>query len=224
MRRGRQAAGGFKASSPAVALDAIRLAAAAYLPAAGAASSAAAQGYDLARWWDAGETQVGLFRRDDRAFLVFRGTSIVPTDLLSNLSRPWGIFWAGPGRIHVGYAKALYQVARSARHFADDVASEIPLFAAGHSMGGALATLYSIWCDHRLAGLVTFGAPKPATRRALALRRCPAWRYVTAFDFAPFWPPLVFSHPCRATRLASAAPILERHFAASYIAALEGRT
>ena len=72
----------------------------------------------------------------------------------------------------------------------------------------------------KLAGLVTFGAPKALDKSAARLIACPIRRYAVKGDFAPHWPPVVgLVHPAPATllppRKASHGP-LRRHDADGY--------
>ena len=69
-------------------------------------------------------------------------------------------------------------------------------------MGGSLATLYASWVgsggpeDHRIYLLVTFGAPKALSARALGDIACPTLRCTNKYDFAPHWPPVPgLAHP-----------------------------
>ena len=177
------------------------------------ADKAIRYGTGVDAWFDHGDTQAALCggRDHDAAYLVFRGTQ--PRirhlqDMIANLS-VYPTRWAGAGRAHAGYAAALGRVRYQARLMAERVASSIPLYVAGHSMGGALATLYADWVSadvpdrHRLAGLITFGAPAAATMEAHRpmLERMPVERFVMPGDLAPLWPPVVFRHPVPARRL-----------------------
>ncbi|MEQ8585267.1 MAG: hypothetical protein RLO01_12085 [Thalassobaculaceae bacterium] len=171
-------------------------------------------GVEIGAWFDHGDTQAALCRGRDyaAAYLVFRGTQ--PRihqlqDVLTNLA-VYPSRWAGAGRAHAGYVAALGRVRYQARLMAERVASSIPLYVAGHSMGGALATLYADWVSadvpdrHRLAGLITFGAPAAATMEAHRpmLERMPVERFVMPGDLARLWPPVLFRHPGPARRLA----------------------
>ena len=117
-------------------------------------------------------------------------------------------------------------IAADARDLARTVPAAFPLFAAGHSMGGCLATLYASWEPDQLAGLVTFGAPKVLDRVAAAAIRCPVHRTVQPWDPAPYWPPFVgLVHPPGPPIVLTPArpwerPI-QRHMIDSYRAALE---
>ena len=113
-----------------------------------------------------------------------------------------------------------------------DVADDLPVFVGGHSMGGAVGTGFaSRRGGYKLAGLITFGAPKSLDREAADAIRCPIERNVMALDPAPWHPmpwhvlslPLV--HPVKAHRL---KPVkwwrptpLARHSAGGYEAARE---
>jgi hypothetical protein len=164
------------------------------------------------------------------AAVVFRGTEATKArirDLADNLG--YGRKWSGEGRAHSGYLTGLERVRYSARRWSEGLDPSVPLFTTGHSMGGALATLfaawyYSDWPEDRLAGLVTFGAPKAIDRAGAGKIGCPAWRVAIPGDFAPHWPPsLCLAHPAPAIRLRSArrwpGPI-SRHSIDNYIASI----
>ena len=136
--------------------------------------------------------------------LVFRGTEATRfnlADIWSNVG--WPRAWQGKGKAHSGYADAFADIAWHAHDLIQYVAPDQPLYVTGHSMGGALATLYASWAKHRLDGLVTFGAPKAVDARAAANIRTPIRRYVLPMDFAPSWPPVILTHPAPETRLPS---------------------
>ncbi len=128
---------------------------------------------------------------------MFRGTEATKAkirDILSNfgLTRKW----VGGGNAHSGYAKHFSYIRKPARNFAERIPTPIPLFVIGHSLGGCLATLYASWVgsggpdDHKIAGLITFGAPKCLNDEAIANIACPVFRFTNRYDFAPHWPPI----------------------------------
>ena len=163
--------------------------------------------------FDHAGTQAMLVESKDRAAaaLVFRGTQATgkswrerTIDFAANV-RVCPSLWAGPGRAHTGYAAALSRIRAPARRMAEMIPQDTPLLVTGHSLGGALATLYAAWATHRIAALVTFGAPKAGTDAALSqVIARDIRRYVMPMDFAPSWPPMPgFSHPSVAIRLNS---------------------
>lgn len=193
--------------------------------------------------FDHAGAQAALVRRNDdyAAALVFRGTEasrLNVSDLWANVGVPRR--WAGDGWAHSGYVGYLERIRYQARQLAEEVSSEVPLFATGHSKGGALATLYAAWVGadrtegHNLAGLVTFGAPRVLSRKAAAAIDCPTWRFTIPLDFAPAWPfwplnfwplPVALAHPTPAFQLPSPTwwpgPI-SRHGVGQYVRALGG--
>lgn len=198
------------------------------------------------KWYDHRGTQAALVRTGPgsaagarcgltpAAWLVFRGTEATRLrllDLVANVKlapRPW----SGDGWVHGGYLDALERVRDRARRMAERVSPEVPLYVTGHSLGGALATDYAAWvttdreAGHRIAGLVTFGAPRagsPAALRPIA-EHTRVRRYVMPWDPAPWWPWPLYRHPPGAAirlRPASWWPgPLARHSMAGYAASL----
>ena len=195
-------------------------------------------GGELVETFDHAGTQAALVRAPAWAALVFRGTEATGdswferlVDFRSNLG-VMSTLWAGPGRAHAGYAAALSRVRWDARRMAGKVSSDVPLYVTGHSLGGALASLYAAWVKadseygHEIAGLVTFGAPKAAT--AAAYEPIPTdkvLRFVMPMDFAPSWPPsLTLDHPEPEVRLDAPGwwpgPI-SRHSVGGYVSAVQ---
>ena len=198
------------------------------------ASALAGQGFDLLAKLDHNDTQGMLVSNREWAGLVFRGTeasNFHVRDIFSNVGAP--VKWAGKGQAHSGYLRHLNMIRHPARGLLEDVAENLPVFVAGHSLGGAVATLFASWWygdavmakrGYKLAGLVTFGAPKSLDREAADAIRCPIERNVMAGDIAP-WHPLSFSlvHPAPAHKLKPAkwwrpTPIA-RHDARGYVTA-----
>lgn len=152
------------------------------------------------------------------AAIVFRGTEFTSfhlRDIANNLG--WPRPWAGPGRAHSGYAAQLERIRDRAAEFFDDTENDVPLYVAGHSLGGALGGLFAAWATGtqrgRIAGLTTFGAPKAASAEAWSWLRRPGSGpgvgpriavYRIRGDFAPYWPPsLMLTQPAESTVLDS---------------------
>ncbi len=193
-----------------------------------------AKGFELLAKLDHNDTQAMLVSNGKWAGLIFRGTeasNFHVRDIFSNVGRP--VRWAGKGRVHSGYEQHLNMVRHSARELLEDVAENLPVFVGGHSLGGAVGTQFASWWygdavmakrGYKLAGLVTFGAPKAVDQEAANAIKCPIERCVMPGDLAP-WHPLSFSlvHPAKAHKLKPVTwwppTTLARHAAGGYEAA-----
>jgi hypothetical protein len=177
--------------------------------------------WHMIEMFDHADAQAALFRHPVHSVeaLVFRGTEPSPAhvgDWAAN-ARVWPTRWPGRGWVHAGYADHLSRVLLPARDMAR--LTKWPVLVTGHSMGGALATLFaSLACTegHAPAALVSFGAPKvffgAASAQALT---CPVRRYAVTGDPAPIWPPLPgYHHPAHRHALPAPPPLagpLARH-------------
>lgn len=166
----------------------------------------AERGIALRKWWCRAGTQAALVECGQWAALVFRGTQLTSGHPRERL-RDWSVNlriqttrWSGPGRVHAGYLTALKRVRYEARDFAEAVSAGKPIYVTGHSLGGALASGYAAWvsythvCDvtpHHVGGLVTFGAPRFGTAKAMQplYDEVPVVRWVRGQDVAPTWVP-----------------------------------
>lgn len=122
---------------------------------------------------------------DGAAWLAFRGTSDF-FDLLTDFAA-WPVPWPGGGWVHWGFRKAWQLVAKDV---ADWLAANRPdrIVATGHSLGGAIATLFA--ADEASADLVTFGCPlvgNAAFKTIFAQRQ--VRRYRSCCDLVPRVPP-----------------------------------
>jgi pimeloyl-ACP methyl ester carboxylesterase len=120
--------------------------------------------------------------------IIFPGTASV-RDARTDV-RVWKTAWSS-GSVHRGFAAAWHSVA-------DTVASIVPAGAhviiAGHSLGGALATLCAetLWATHTIDQVYTFGSPRVGNgpfARAYA-EKCGhvTWRVVNQGDPVPHVP------------------------------------
>ncbi len=135
-------------------------------------------------------------RRDNTgtgmAVICFRGTKQIK-DWLTNIditpvpirTQNGGIL----GNMHQGFHDAYMSV-----H--DDIADrlksyeDLPLYIAGHSLGGALAVVATWYqSSDRLAACYTFGAPRVGDQGLIDKFKTPIYRVVNVADPVPFVPP-----------------------------------
>lgn len=135
------------------------------------------------------------------AILVFRGTEQTLRDFMTDLETGPPL-QDGRANVHEGFANALQSVW-------DEIADALqalacPIFYAGHSLGGALATLAA--ARHAPRAVYTYGAPRVGNREfAASLAHAPIYRIVDDDDVIATLPPtlLGFEHVGVEVRLAS---------------------
>ena len=149
---------------------------------------------------DRDDTQAYVIETVSHVAVAFRGTQVLsgfsPADVLSNLwfrRKPWRV-----GKVHRGYREAVLDIVDDLKGLPYD--DTRPLYFAGHSMGGCLATLASTVPPGPTA-TYTFGAPRVGDRTfAAALSN--VTRIVNGIDFAPHYPlPFGYRHGGAAWRL-----------------------
>lgn len=131
--------------------------------------------------------------------LVFRGTDQL-RDWLANVQAV-PRRWPRGGLVHRGFLRALLRVWRPLRTHL--VGCPGPLFVAGHSLGGALATLAGSALRPR--AVYTFGAPRVGDAAFGATLRAPLFRVENRSDLVtrvpPAGPPWFFQHAGTACRI-----------------------
>jgi hypothetical protein len=165
-----------------------------YLPTWPEVEAAIGPDWQLVVPMDIGDVEGMLCRRGAEASaLVFRGTEFT-RGVLEDVGANFGPLdaWEGPGAIHRGYARYVGTIYEAALQAASEAAGA-PLYITGHSLGGAMATLFSARADYtgRLSGFqtVSFGAPRCFNREAAkAMQELPVTRYCIQGDPAPLWP------------------------------------
>jgi len=209
--------------------EAVRLSAIAYESYSTAKALASGLGYDVKRYYDVDNSQAYLFENEYQCVLTFRGTEFSKGrlgDIASNI-RVAAREWAGPGKVHLGYANQYVELRDKAFSFCDMVPDDKPLIATGHSMGGAMATICAADLYARgwkLSELITFGSPKAIDAEAASYIKCPVTRFTNRSDFAPWYPPSFnLTHPTKATKITSYGWLgpITRHMPDKYIKAVD---
>jgi pimeloyl-ACP methyl ester carboxylesterase len=145
------------------------------------------------RYFDvrATNTQCLVAQGDAAVLVVFRGTELGSLrDLLTDAAVVWRRE-PGGGRIHQGFSDALDSLWPQLRAYLDEVGQGRAIWLAGHSLGGALATLAAHRLGDAATGLVTFGCPRVGNEEFAGRFACPAWRVVNNNDLVariPPWP------------------------------------
>jgi triacylglycerol lipase len=146
------------------------------------------------------DTQAFVMSNDKDIVVVFRGTDGIK-DWLSNFQ---AVSDPGPmndTKAHEGFQDALYPaVIRLTTAIDDRRRSEQRIWVTGHSLGGALASLFAgMLIENKIPiyGLYTFASPRPGNHSFAelldaALEGGPHYRVVNAGDIVPHVPPEPF--------------------------------
>jgi triacylglycerol lipase len=180
---------------------------------AGAAGAAwAAAGLKDAGWQleviENDSTRALVASRAGAALVAFRGTLVLRPgpgweDALRNLETDANLLlepWAGQGRVHRGFARALEEVWDPLAARLDALAAGgRRVFFTGHSLGAALATLAAArWRARRApeaAAVYTFGSPRVGDGAFAASLALPAFRVVNNNDVVAHVPlPAPYKH------------------------------
>src|SRR5262245_10689272 len=157
---------------------------------------------------EAGGARAALASRPGVALVAFRGTQVLRPGpgweaALADLATDADLLlepWAGAGRVHRGFARALDAVWASLAARLDALAARGARgFFAGHSLGAALATLAAARWRPRAApeaaAVYTFGSPRVGDAAFTAALAHPLFRLVNNSDLvAHLPPPLVYAH------------------------------
>ncbi|MCB1644453.1 MAG: lipase family protein [Pseudomonadales bacterium] len=149
------------------------------------------------------DTQCYLMRDDENIIVVFRGSDS-GADWFANFQAT-----QDPGPLdgtgaHEGFQDALYPaVIALTRHLGDASARGQRIWITGHSLGGALCSLYAgmlIENGIEVYGIYTFASPRPGSpdfqKQLNKLIKGPHFRVVNDGDIVPHLPPEpFFSHP-----------------------------
>lgn len=122
------------------------------------------------------------------AVLVFRGTEKDFKDIRADLDARF--MKSASGRAHRGFVTAYDSAADQIRSLLDKVSTDLPLYVAGHSLGGALATVAGsdLARQRVVAACYTFGSPRVGDAEWSDGVKIPVYRVVNGADGVPMVP------------------------------------
>ena len=147
--------------------------------------------WNLLNTFSVNGTQGYVAYSDSFAALVFRGTE---ADRISDLKADVkAIHTACPtgGSVHSGFKEQYDDVAACLETLLDHQGVKgKPLFIAGHSLGGAVATVAArrLTADRRIAACYTYGSPRVGTEEWVSQIKTPIYRIVNSADPIPMLP------------------------------------
>jgi hypothetical protein len=149
-------------------------------------------GIELVTWFDAPATgtQAFLARSPGRfAALVFRGTEKDMKDILTDLDARF--LDTAAGKTHRGFATAFESISSQIEEaLSSDLDDSEPVYLAGHSLGGALATVAAQELGRKrlIAACYTYGSPRVGTAEWSDAVKAPVYRVVNGADGVPTVP------------------------------------
>ena len=146
----------------------------------------------IQRTYDRDGTQALLISTKNYLALVFRGTEKgclkdIKADVKAIKTR-----CQTNGGIHSGFSAAFDKVGATIQNDLNQVEFQnLPLFLAGHSLGGALATVATKRLQHNggIASCYTFGSPRVGDEEWSYGIKTPIYRIVNALDCVTMLPP-----------------------------------
>lgn len=142
--------------------------------------------------FDNNGTQAILLTNDSLIFLAFRGTEASSITDIKSDAKANSIPCESGGNIHAGFKQAFDQVALDIQNrINEDEFQNRPLLIAGHSLGGALATIAAKKLSHKggIAACYTFGSPRVGDDEWITHIKTPVYRLVNAADCVTMLPP-----------------------------------
>ena len=148
-------------------------------------------GWSLLDTFSTNGTQGFVAYSDHFAALAFRGTE---ADRLADIkadAKATQTTCPTGGRVHSGFKEQYDDVASRVEELLErDEVKGKPLFIAGHSLGGAVATIAArrLTAEHRVAACYTYGSPRVGTEAWVAQIKTPIYRIVNSADPVPIVP------------------------------------
>lgn len=135
------------------------------------------------------DTQAILVRQPGvMCALVFRGTSANFKDIFTDLNAKW--MATEGGSAHRGFLDAFEAAKDKIVKAIAEIPPDEPLYVAGHSLGGALASVAAMQLDktHTLAACYTYGSPRVGNAEWVKNIKVPVYRTVNTADGVPLVP------------------------------------
>ena len=147
---------------------------------------------ELVETFDSDGTQAMLVRTEEFFALVFRGTEATSVKDIKTDARARMIQCETGGYVHEGFDLAFKNIEIAVQETLDGVGCvDRPLFLAGHSLGGALATVAAKKLRYRggIAACYTYGSPRVGDDEWIADVKTPVYRLVNSADAVTMLPP-----------------------------------
>jgi triacylglycerol lipase len=151
-----------------------------------------AAGFENIEFFDRDGAQAYVFESPHDCIVVCRGTEPNEWNDIKADVNALMVLAETAGRVHRGFKREVDDLwPRLERALKDN---EKPLWFAGHSLGGAMATICAGRCKlaeipSNPAGLFTFGSPRVGTQRYINYVKIPHYRWVNNNDIVARVPP-----------------------------------
>jgi hypothetical protein len=138
------------------------------------------------------DTQAFIAFNDEYAVLVFRGTEATSIKDIRTDTKARLVSSKSKGLVHEGFQEAFDSVEETINErLKSDQLKDKPLYIAGHSLGGAIATIATrdFKSPIRIAASYTFGSPRVGNEDWINRIKSPVYRLVNAADSVTMLPP-----------------------------------
>lgn len=138
------------------------------------------------------DTQAFIAFNDDYAVLIFRGTEATSIKDIRTDTRARLVTSTSNGLVHEGFQEAFKNIEDTINErLKTEQLQDKPLYIAGHSLGGALATIATreLKPPVKVSACYTFGSPRVGNEEWINRIKSPVYRLVNAADSVTMLPP-----------------------------------
>jgi len=142
-------------------------------------------GYSTVKFIDVKGAQAYVASNKEEIVVAFRGTE--PTkknDIIADLNAFPDRGQVG-GFVHNGFQEEVNKVWDKILPLVEKKPKKKKLFVSGHSLGGAMATIFSSRLRHLVTALYTYGSPRVGTKRFIEKCNVLHYRHVNNNDAVP---------------------------------------